>query len=170
MHIAWVGKQARGTPQQPLTTRLLQPLEDQAHVLEVGIRIVDRLALRGDVPVMEAVVVDADLLKELEEHLGAALRVFQSVRSIVPWGQRRTDPERIGQFIPHRVPVTAGKAQVLAHRLAFDLGVRVVPLERQRVAGVGAPIRDDRDVLEVLTHVSSPIGTAVPPWHPTSQA
>ena len=79
---------------------------------------------------MKAVEIDADLLEELEEDVDSPECVVDRIGPIVPWHAGRSNTERIGQRIAHRVPV-GGEPQVLTHRTASNDRPGVIVLERQ---------------------------------------
>ena len=140
-----------GPPEQLDAGAGLFVLEDLDDLVEVGVALLEVVALGGDVAIVKRVEGSAELLEELEGDLGSALGVGDRVAAVVPGTQRRADAERVGQRVTERMPVDDGEAQVLLHRFAVDDLVGVVMLEVQRVARLGAAVLD-------LGHVGKELG------------
>ena len=100
------------------------------------------LALGGHVAVVEAVERDAELLHELEGDADALDRHLDGVGAVLPRPHGAAGAERVAARAAEGVPVGDGEAQVLLHRLAFDLLVGVVVAEAERVGRIGAFVAD----------------------------
>src|SRR5439155_302297 len=103
---------------------------------------------RGDVAVVEAVEVDAELLHELEGDADALLRHLNGVGFVLPGTDGAAGAERVAAGAAEGVPVGDGEAEVLAHRLAFHLLVGVVVAEGERVCRGRPLVADLLDVRE----------------------
>ena len=116
-------------------------------VARQGVEVVRELANeprpRGDVPIVEAVVGNAELLDELERdgHLLAGGRHRLS-GGIEPGAVERPDPEHVATVPRERVPQAHADPEVVLHPLAEDEAIRLVDLEGQWVASVEPAERD----------------------------
>ena len=152
VHVAGVGEEVGRAPEQLDAGPCLFVLEDLDDLVEVGVALLEVVALGGDVAIVERVERGAELLEELEGDLGLALGVGDRVGAVVPGPQRRADAERVGERIAERVPVDDREPEVLLHRLAVDDLVGIVMLELQRVPRLGAAVLDLGHVGEELGH------------------
>ena len=147
-----MGKETGRSPEELFSRFALEFLElvhDRIKGL-VGFR--EGRELGSDVPVVEAIVVDPDLVQKLEEHVGPLDRVFHRIGPVVPWHEGGAGAERIGQWVSHAVPVGGAETQVILHLLALYLGIGVVMLEGQVVLGIFTLEGNLRDFGEVLSH------------------
>jgi hypothetical protein len=94
----------------------------------------------------------AEFFNEFERNARAILSVGDGVGAIIPGAQRGAGTERIRTGSTKRVPVNHRKAQMIAHRFAFDFFGRVIVFESQRVFGSWSFEFDFRDVLERGAH------------------
>ena len=108
-----------------------------------------RVALRRDIAVVEAVEIDVDFFEEFKKHTHTLLGVRHGVRSIVPRHEGRSAAEGIGKRIAHDMPVSCGKAQVFAHGFTLDVFVGVVVFKGERIFRFGAFEGDFWDFREV---------------------
>ena len=79
----------------------------------------------------------AELLDELEGHVGAVDGVVDRIGRALPRPQHGSRPERIAARAPHRMPIGHAEAEVVAHRLALDQFALVVMAEGQRISESG---------------------------------
>ena len=138
LRVTRVGEQASGAPEQLFTSRFLEIEQMVSDLLEGGVGFRQVAELRCDVAVVPAVVVDAGLIEELEEDIGALEGVVHGIALVIPWHQRSRASEGVGKTVAHHVPVGGGEAGVLLHRLTRDDFVRVVLLEGVGVLGFGS--------------------------------
>ena len=80
VHVAGVGEEVGGAPEQLDAGPVLLVLEDLDDLVEVGVALLERRALGGDVAVVEGVERGAELLDELEGDLGPVLGVRDRAR------------------------------------------------------------------------------------------
>ena len=147
--IAWMGEEAGGAPEELFPGGLLLGFEGIDDLLEVLVRLGEGRAFRGDVAVVEAVVVDGGFFEELEEHRHAVERVGEGLGAIVPGHQGGGRAEGIGEAVAHDVPVGGGEAEVLGHGLVTDLFSGVVMAEGEGVVARRAFVADHRDLGEM---------------------
>ena len=114
--------------------------------------LLERGPLGSDIPIVEREEGGAQLLHELERHLGPPPGVVQAVRPVFPRPDRRPRAERIPERIREGVPVDHRESEVVFHRLPADDLVRVVVLELERIPGVRAAKLDLGDVCEEVGH------------------
>ncbi len=150
VHVAGMDEILRRAPEQLDPGVLLQLLQLLADGVEVLVRFGERLAVRGDVAVVPAVVRGADLRGELEHRVRAGHGILHGAFAGVPRALRRAPAEHVAARPAHRVPVHHREAQVLLHGLALDELARVVVLEGQGVLGARAFELDVPDLREVL--------------------
>ena len=120
MHVARIGEEVGGAPEQLDAGPGLFVLEDLDDLIEIGVALLEVVAFGGDVAIVERVERGAELLEELEGDLGLALGVRDGVGAVVPGPQRGADAERVGENVTERMPVDDREAEVLLHRLAVD--------------------------------------------------
>ena len=96
VHVAGVGEEVGGAPQQLHSTRLLQLLRQVRQLVEDGVGLCHILALRCDVSVVEGVEAHAQLGEELEGGAQAALGVVDALTAVVPVA--------LGWSLPRRCP------------------------------------------------------------------
>ena len=92
-------------------------LDDRVEVL---VRLLEGLALGGNVAIVPAPVRGIDLLKELEGRIHARLGHGELVLTFFPWPGNRAGAERIGTGAAEGMPVSDAEAHVRLHRLAVD--------------------------------------------------
>jgi len=93
----------------------------------------ERGALGGDVPVVEAVVVDLAFLKELKEYGNTVEGILKRFRSVVPWHQGCARSKGVAEFVTHDVPVGGAEAKVLAHGFTTNDFIGIVVAEGKGV-------------------------------------
>ena len=91
---------------------------------------------------MEGVERVAEFFHKLERHADAVLSVFDRVRPVFPGADGATGAKGIGASAAERVPIDDAEPEVVLHRLAADLFVGVVMMERERVLGIGTFVAD----------------------------
>ena len=133
LRITRVGEKAGGAPEKLLVVCLLQVEKMVCDFFQRGGGFREIVELGSDVAVVEAIVVDVDLVEELEEDVGALEGVVHGVRLVVPRHDGSGAAEWIRQAVAHDMPVSGGEAHVVAHRLAINEFVRIVVLEREGV-------------------------------------
>jgi len=129
--IARVGKEAGSAPEELFTGALLLLFKNVGHGIECLVRLSEVGHFRGDVPVVETVVVESDFFHKVEEHAGAVLGIGNGVGAVIPrvGGGART--ERIRTRAAHRVPIGAAETEPLGHGLAGDGFSGVVVFESE---------------------------------------
>ena len=152
VHVAGVGEEVGRPPEQLDARAALLVLQNLDHLVEVRVALLERLALGGDVAVVEGIEGDAELLEELERGVDLTLRISDRAAAVVPGTHRRAHAERVRQRVAERVPVDNREPQVLLERLASDDLVRNVIPELQRVERARTAIGDLGDVGEELGH------------------
>ena len=132
-----------GTPQELLAGFLLLLFEVVYNDLQLLVGFAEAAVFRREIAVMEAVVVDGELLHDLECSVNlcdcACLRIL-----LTP------------ALISHGVPPAQCELEVLTHRLAVDDLIRVVVLECKVIFGVLALIGDLADIGEKFAHSMVP--------------
>ena len=84
MHVAWVGEQAGGAPEELDASAFLLGLEQLGHGVEILVRGGEALALGRDVAIMKGVVRCAEFFHELERNLDSLLSVLDRLGTVVP--------------------------------------------------------------------------------------
>ena len=134
-HKLLVAEVVGGVPKKFLAVLFLQAGDVVHHLVEVRDALRDGPALGSDVDVMEAIIVDLQLVHELEGKVRLLAvhrhRVVLEPETLV----YRAGAEHIHAFGVDGVPVAHREFEVLAHRLAEDDLVRVVKLESERIFG-----------------------------------
>ncbi len=126
-------EEAGGAPEKLLASAFLLFFQHIHNGIERLVGFGERGAFRGDVAVMEAVIVETDFFHEVEEHAGAVLGVGDGVRAIVPRVGGGACAEGIRAGSAHRMPVGATEAEPLGHGLAGDDFGGVIVFESERV-------------------------------------
>ena len=109
---------------------LLQHLDDP---IEVGVRFTEVLAFGRHVAVVETVVRRSQFFQKLERHLHALDGHLDGIGAIFPRAFGATGPEGVTAHATEGVPVGHRESQLLLHGFAFDLLVRVVVAETERI-------------------------------------
>lgn len=146
MHVARIAEEVRGSPEEFDPGPLHLFLGGLDHLIEVLVAVGQLLAFRGDVSVVEAEERGAELFHELEADTHAVHGILDRVLAGFPRAEHRAGAERVGAGATKRVPIGDAEPQLVLHRLAFHLLVRVVVAEGQRVLRVGAFKSDLLDV------------------------
>ena len=155
VHVARVGKQVGGAPQQADAGVDLQLLGKVDYLVQVAVRLRQRRALGGDVAVVEAVVVHAEAGDEVERHAHAAQGVVHRVDRVVPGAHQGLLAKRVHAGAAEGVPVGDGEAEVVRHALAGHDPVGIVVAVAQRVARIGTFVADRLDAGKVVFHGDS---------------
>ena len=140
-------------PQALLAGLLLQLVQIIHHHAEVGDALGQGSTLRGDVHVMEAVVVDVQLFHQLEGEVRLGAELGHGVR-LAHGLIHGTGAEHIHALGVDGMPIAQRELQMLTHFLAGDDLVRVIPTEGKGVGPLG--IVDDLTHISVLFHVITP--------------
>ena len=134
-HKLLVAEVVGGVPQELLAVLFLQDGDVVHHLVEVFDALGDRRALGSDVDVMEAVVVDLQLVHELE----GEIRLFAEHRHRIIFEPEGLvyggGAEHIHAFGVDGVPIAQREFEVLAHGFAEDDLIRVVELVGEGVFG-----------------------------------
>ncbi|MNS68211.1 hypothetical protein D3C72_1014860 [compost metagenome] len=139
-----------GAPQQLDAAGFLVLLEVINHLREMVAILLQRAAFRGDIGVMEAVIVDTQFGEEFEGRGCFADRQLHGIAGVLPRALERPRTEHIGARPDERVPVTGGHAQVFAHGFAEDEFVGVVVTEGEGGIAVWAFVANRLDIREIL--------------------
>ena len=149
-HVAAVGEEVGGAPEQA-SARLLhlarEYLGDGAHV---AVAFRQRRAFGGDVAVVEAEIGGLEDIEHLERDLRLQPRAVHVVCEPRPLECLAT--EGIAAGPDETVPVADGEAQVVPQALAHDHMVGVVVAEGEGIGGSGAFVPDFLDVPEKVAH------------------
>ena len=148
-HVARVGEQVGGAPEQLHAGGLLEVLGVGDDAVEVAVGLSEGLALGGDVTVVEAVERRADFLEKLKRGIEPGLRDRDRVGTLFPRADDGAGAEGVGAHAAERVPVRDGEAQVRGLRLPVDDLVGIVVVERERVGGFGAFVGDGLELGKV---------------------
>ena len=148
LRVTRMRKEAGGAPKELFPGGLLETEEVIRDFLQGGVGLREVAEFGGDVAVVPAVVIDAHLIEELEEHVGALQGVGNGVGLVVPWHQGGRAAEGIGKAVAHDVPVGGREARVLLHRFPADDLIGIVLLEREGILGLGAFELDLGDIGE----------------------
>jgi len=135
VHVAGVGEEAGGAPQELDPRASLLLLGDGHHGVEVAVRLGQGLALGREVAVVEGPELDAELLEELEGGPYPPLGVLDGLGAVIPRPHHGADAELIGARAPERVPEGDGEAEVIRHGHAGDDLIGVVVPEGEGVLG-----------------------------------
>jgi hypothetical protein len=84
-----------------------------------------------------------------KKYIGALECIVDRVRLVVPWHQRRSSAEGVGQAIAHHVPISGTEAHVVAHGFPFDDLVGIVVFECKGVFRRRAFVADMRNIGKV---------------------
>ena len=156
-HEARVGEQGGGVPQQ-LDTGGLHILVDLVNdLVEVGVGLAQGVAFGGDVTIVEAEVLDAQLLEQLEGVVDLGQSLVHRIGVLVVRAVRGAGAERINQFLVEGVPPSNAEAQPILHLLAGNDLVGIVVMEGEVfLRSFGAA-----DVLDLVnipqTHLGAPL-------------
>jgi hypothetical protein len=157
--VARVGEQVGRAPQQLDAGPLLVLRERVDHDVEVLVALGERRPLGSHVAVVEAVEADAELLHELEGHVGPLHGHLQRVGVVLPRAEHGAGAERVGAGATEGVPVGDGEPEVVLHRLPLDERVGVVVAEGEHARGLRTLVLDPADARERLVcrcHLSLP--------------
>ena len=129
---ARVGEQGGGVPQQ-LDAGGLHVLFDLVDdLVQVLVGLAQGIAFRSDITIMEAEVLDAELLEELEGVVDLGQSLILSIGVLaVPRTLGGAGAERIDQLLIERVPPSDAKTQPILHLLAGNNLVGIVVMESQ---------------------------------------
>ena len=141
VHVPAVRKEIRGAPEQLDPGPLLLLLEHLDNGVEVGVALLERLALGGNVSVVERIERDAQFLHEFER--GPALASARSQHS-VPSSQGRTAVPTPNGSESGFTKVCQYATENRSARASFvaDHLVRVVMLELERISRLGSAVLD----------------------------
>ena len=136
-----------------LLHQLFQQIGD---LVETRVGFCECFAFGRDVTVMEAEVVDLQLVHQIKRTFRLCACDRHRIGFAVILGQR-ADTEHIRAFCAHGMPVGHCKLQMLAHRLACDHFVGIVVAECQRIVRGLAFIFDLREIGKISFHGLPPI-------------
>ncbi len=122
--------------------------------VQAGVGFLQSVSLGGDVAVMEAEVVDVQLVHQFEGCISLVLCNFHGIGSIVVLSQS-ANTEHVGTFCAHGVPVGHGEAQMLAHGLSCNDLLGVIIAECEGGLGVLALVFDLVDTFEEFHSLSN---------------
>ena len=122
---------------------LVKPLVRDVDILRI---------LRDDVHVMEAVILDAQLLHKLNARVHLGLRMLHGARDGAEALVRRALSEHIDAVGAEVVPPGHGKGKMLLHGFSENHAGGIIILERERVLAVPALVFDLRDVGKKFAH------------------
>ncbi len=91
--------------------------------------LLESSTFRRDVPIVERVERNAELLEELEGHFHTELGVADRVGAVIPRPECRTNAERVGEGVAEGMPVHHREPEVLLHRLPVDDLVGIIMFE-----------------------------------------
>ena len=156
--VARVGEQVGGPPEQADAGPLLVAGGIVRQRVEVRTERREARAFRGDVPIVEAVVRDAELREELERdgHLRPRRRHLVAL-AVEPGPVHRARPEHVDTRPGERMPEAHARPQVVLHPRAEHEPIRLVHLERERIGRVEATEGDRPSHVrkEVIHHARS---------------
>lgn len=148
-HIPGVGEKIRGSPEQLHARALLELPRVRDELVQVPIRLGERLALGCDVAIMETPEGGSDFCEKFESCVHAIFRDGDAVRTFFPRPMKRFLTERIRARPAERVPVSDGEPQMRAHRFAINQLVGIIVAERQGLRGAGAFVGDRPNFWEI---------------------
>ena len=154
--VARVGEQVGRAPEQPGLDSLLVAERVIGQCVEVVAELGEGAAFRGNVPIVEAVIRDAELLDELERHGHLLARGRHRFGGrIEPGPVKCPDPEHVAAIPGKGVPEAHADPEVVLHALSEDKPIGFVDLECKRIWRVEATERDRARHLreEIVTHV-----------------
>jgi hypothetical protein len=143
---AGMDEQTGRSPQQPDAGALLLFLEHLDDGVEVFVRLRQRGAFGGHVAVVEGVKRRAQLFKELEGHARAAAGVVERIALVIPGALHGGRAEHVGPAPAKGVPIHDREPKMLAHGPAGDDFLGVIMFEGERIPGLGAFVRNARDI------------------------
>ena len=131
-HEARVGEQGGGIPQQ-LDAGGLHVLFDLVDdLVQVLVGLTQGIAFRSDITIMEAEVLNAELLEELEGVVDLSQSLILSIGVLaVPRTLGGAGAERIDQLLIESVPPSDAETQPILHLLAGNNLVGIVVMESQ---------------------------------------
>lgn len=138
---------------EELNAGVLLVLLDTVHnLVEVGVRLAKRITLGGDVTIVEAEVLDAELLVELERVLHLRQREVHRIGDVVVGADGGAGAERIDEACIEGVPVRHREAEPLAHFLTCHNLVWLVVVEAEILRYI--LVADERELFYVpkVTH------------------
>ncbi len=148
-HVAGVGEEIGGAPEELHAGRLLQLLGMGDDLVEVAVRLGEGAALGGDVAVVEGVEGGSDLGEELEGGVHPVLGDGDGVLALFPGTDDGAGAEGIGAGSAEGVPIGDGEAEMVLEGLAVDHLVGIVVAEGERGGGAGALVGDAGNLGEV---------------------
>ena len=128
-HEARVGEQGGGVPQQLDAGGLHVLLDLVDDLVEVGVGLAQGVAFGGDVAIVEAEVLDAQLLEQLEGVVDLGQSLIHRIGVLVVRTMSGTGTERINQLLVHGVPPCNAETQPVLHLLAGNNLVSIVVME-----------------------------------------
>ncbi len=156
--VARMGEQVGGPPEQADAGPFLVAGGIVGQRIEVRTERREARAFRGDVPIVEAVVRDAELREELERdgHLRSRRRHLVAM-PVEPRPVHRARPEHVDTRPGERMPEAHARPQVVLHPRAEHEPIRLVHLERERIGRVEATEGDRPSHVrkEVINHARS---------------
>ena len=157
VHEARVAEHVGGRPEAPDTGAFGLFEEVVGQLVEAAVRLVDVGGiLRDDIRVVEAVILDAEFLHELNARIHLCLCMRHRAGLCAERLVRRARAEHIYAHGTEIVPPCHCERKVLLHRLAEDHALRIIVFERQTIFTVSALVFDLRDIREKLAHAPTP--------------
>ena len=150
-HITTVAEAVRRTPEELLIVLLHQVFKNVGDLVKALVGLFESLGFLRDVAVVEAEIINSELIHQLERGDCLVLSLLYGICGII-FLVSRTGSEHVGTFGDHCMPVRHGKTQLLAHGFAADDLVGVIVVECKSVFAVLALIGDFGDTGIKFTH------------------
>ena len=151
VHITRVIEALCGAPQQLLAGSVLLFLAQVNDDSQLFVGFAQTAVFRREISVVEAVVVNAQLVHDLESSFYLCLCTCSDIIT-APCLVGGAAAEHVCAVTAHSVPPGQCELQLFPHGLAGDNLVRIIKLECQRILGILAFISNLRNVVEKFTH------------------
>ena len=152
VHVPRIVEAVGRTPQHLFAALAHQLGQQVGDFVQPGVGFLQGGGLRGDVPIVEAEIIDVQLIHQLEGRvsLGAVNGHGIALAEILDKGAA---PEHVGAVAAQGMPVGQGEFQLLAHGLARHDLLRVVIPEGQGIGAFRALVGHLGDAGKIGVHV-----------------
>ena len=152
IHVALVTKDVGCAPKQLDTSLGLLLLQIGDNLLQVFLVLLNGSCFSNEVNVVEAIVVDAELLHDFEAGIGLVFSCFNGIFGFVPWECLRARTKLVASFCTKGVPPAHSKFEPIAHLFAHDHFVTVIVAISQRIFTLHAFELDGGNLRKKLFH------------------
>ncbi len=145
-------EELRGAPQQLDARALLLLLEEGDDLIQVFIRLPQRLPVRSHVAIVKGVERHPEFFRDFKKDRHARLGQIQPTQTRLPRANRGRTAKHIRALATHGMPVNDREAQMITHCLVLDDFVGMVVLKSEWILRFRTFVGNAGDVSEVLAH------------------